>query len=123
MSASLPVSDSSLSFWHQTTRSFPHLNNNRDVPVPSTSRYAVIGSGVSGALTAWELIKRVKGEDILILEAREAVSGATGRNAGHVRPGITPVPTRFGAFPLLQSGTVRRKRKKSSKASESSYRQ
>ncbi|VUC35054.1 unnamed protein product [Clonostachys rosea] len=87
MSTSLPVSDSSLSFWHQTTRSFPHLNKNRDVSVPPTSQYAVIGSGISGALTAWELIKRgVKGEDILILEAREAVSGATGRNAGHVRP-------------------------------------
>ncbi|CAH0057810.1 unnamed protein product [Clonostachys solani] len=87
MSASLPVSDSSLSFWHQTTRSFPYLNNNRDAPVPLASRYAVIGSGISGALTAWELIKNgVKGEDILILEAREAVSGATGRNAGHVRP-------------------------------------
>jgi hypothetical protein len=95
MSPSLPVSDSSLSFWHQTTRSFAHLNSNRDVPVPLTSRYAIIGSGVSGALTAWELIKNgVKGEDILILEATEAVSGATGRNAGHVRPGITPTPVR-----------------------------
>ncbi|KAL6400167.1 FAD dependent oxidoreductase [Ilyonectria robusta] len=95
MEASLPVPSPTLSHWHRTTRSFPHLNENHLADVPSSTKYLIIGSGISGALTAWELINNgVKGEDVLILEAREAVSGATGRNAGHVRPGFA----RFSAI-------------------------
>lgn len=49
----------------------------------------IIGSGISGGLTAFELIESgAKAEDIVILEAREAASGASSRNAGHVRPGM-----------------------------------
>jgi glycine/D-amino acid oxidase-like deaminating enzyme len=56
--------------------------------VPASKKYVVIGSGISGALTAFELTENgVNGEDIVILEAREAASGASSRNAGHVRPG------------------------------------
>ncbi|KAI0170363.1 FAD dependent oxidoreductase [Pestalotiopsis sp. NC0098] len=83
----LPVPNPCLSFWQQTTRSFPYLNVNQDEQVPSKSKYVVIGSGISGALTSFELIGAgVPGEDITILEAREAASGASSRNAGHVRP-------------------------------------
>jgi len=47
----------------------------------------IVGSGISGALTAFSLIESgISGSEIVILEAREAVSGASGRNAGHVRP-------------------------------------
>lgn len=84
----LPVPEPCISFWQQTTRSFPHLNINRDEPVPTESAYVVIGSGISGALTTYELIEGgVPAEDITIIEAREAASGASSRNAGHVRPG------------------------------------
>ncbi|KAJ3539419.1 hypothetical protein NM208_g5501 [Fusarium decemcellulare] len=87
MQTSLPVPGPALSHWHRTTRSFPHLNANHSTQVPASARYLIIGSGISGALTAWELINSgIDGKDVLILEAREAVSGATGRNAGHVRP-------------------------------------
>lgn len=97
MEASLPVPSPTLSHWHRTTRSFPHLNENHLADVPSSTKYLIIGSGISGALTAWELINNgVKGEDVLILEAREAVSGATGRNAGHIRPGLS---LRLSCFP------------------------
>jgi hypothetical protein len=84
----LPVPNPCLSFWQQTTRSFPYLNVNENEEVPSKSKYVIIGSGISGALTSYELIAAgVPGEDIVILEAREAASGASSRNAGHVRPG------------------------------------
>lgn len=87
-SRSLPVPNPTLSFWHRTTRAFPHLNANVHSDVPSSTKYLIIGSGLAGSLTAWELIESgIPGEDVLILEAREAVSGASGRNAGHVRPG------------------------------------
>lgn len=57
-------------------------------PVPADSQYVIIGSGISGGLTAFELLEAgVSAEKIVILEAREAASGASSRNAGHVRPG------------------------------------
>ena len=84
----LPVDNPCLSFWQQTTRSFPYLLDNSESTLPPTTKYLVIGSGLSGALTAFDLIHSagVPGSDVLILEAREAASGATSRNAGHVRP-------------------------------------
>lgn len=86
--AGLPVPEPCVSFWQQTTRSFPYLNVNKDEQVPAESKYVIIGSGISGALTTYELIQGgVSSEDIIILEAREAASGASSRNAGHVRPG------------------------------------
>jgi hypothetical protein len=85
---SLPLPKPCLSYWQRTTRAYPHLNSNKTTPVPSSKKFVVIGSGISGALTAFELIENgVFGEDIVILEAREAASGASSRNAGHVRPG------------------------------------
>lgn len=84
---SLPRPNSCLSYWHKTTRAFPYLNANATASLPTSSRYVIIGSGISGALTAFSLIEEgVPGQEIVILEAREAVSGASGRNAGHVRP-------------------------------------
>lgn len=83
----LPRDAPCLSYWHRTTRAFKYLTANADTIVPASSPFVIIGSGISGALTAFSLIENgVKGEDIVILEAREAVSGASGRNAGHVRP-------------------------------------
>lgn len=84
----LPVENPCLSFWQQTTRSFPHLLANSESSLPQTTKYLVIGSGISGALTAFDLIHSagVPGSNVLILEAREAASGASSRNAGHVRP-------------------------------------
>lgn len=83
----LPLPAASLSYWHRTTRAFKYLNHNRENAPPASTTYAIIGSGLTGALVAYNLLERgVQGEDILILEAREAVSGSTGRNAGHVRP-------------------------------------
>ncbi|KAK5952410.1 hypothetical protein OHC33_006453 [Knufia fluminis] len=84
---SLPRSDGCLSYWHKTTRAFSHLNANATAPLPESSKYVIIGSGITGALTAFSLIESgISGSEIVILEAREAVSGASGRNAGHVRP-------------------------------------
>jgi len=88
--SSAPLPDPCLSYWPRTTRAFFHLNVNRNTSVPSSKKYVIIGSGKSGALSAFELCEHgVLGEDIIILEAREAASGASSRNAGYVRPGAT----------------------------------
>ncbi|KAK2776022.1 hypothetical protein FQN53_002916 [Emmonsiellopsis sp. PD_33] len=84
---SLPHPAPCLSYWQRTTRAFPLLHANRNVAVPASAKYVIVGSGLSGALTAFELLDAgVKGDDVIILEAREAASGASSRNAGHVRP-------------------------------------
>ncbi|KAJ5239121.1 hypothetical protein N7468_003740 [Penicillium chermesinum] len=86
-SKSLPRETPCLSYWQQTTRAFPHLFANRDLAVPTAAKYVVIGSGISGGLTAFQLLDSgVQADDVIILEAREAASGASSRNAGHVRP-------------------------------------
>ncbi|KAI7148449.1 FAD dependent oxidoreductase [Hortaea werneckii] len=73
---SLPLASLCLSYWHRTTRAWPHLDENHDRPVPSQVEYCIIGSGLSGALTAWELVESgIDGSNILILEAREAGRG------------------------------------------------
>ncbi|KAJ5256894.1 hypothetical protein N7478_012998 [Penicillium angulare] len=83
-SNTLPRQSPCLSYWQRTTRGFPYLFANKNNTVPSQIPYVIIGSGISGALTAFELLEAgVKGEDIIILEAREAASGASSRNAGH----------------------------------------
>jgi hypothetical protein len=89
-SRNLPNTTPCLSYWQRTTRAFPHLFANQHTQVPLTAKYVVIGSGISGGLTAFELLEAgVPGEDVVILEAREAASGASSRNAGHVRPGMS----------------------------------
>lgn len=88
LKSSAPLPKPCLSYWQRTTRAYPHLNINKSAAVPSSSKYVIIGSGISGALTAYELTENgIDGKDIVILEAREAASGASSRNAGHVRPG------------------------------------
>ncbi|EXJ89830.1 hypothetical protein A1O3_02897 [Capronia epimyces CBS 606.96] len=94
-SPGLPIPNPGLSFWQKTTRAFPHLNANSETPVPASSKYVVVGSGLAGSLTAYELLEAgIKGDEVVILEAREAASGASARNAGHVRPDA------FRGFPI-----------------------
>ncbi|KAJ5560873.1 hypothetical protein N7535_009070 [Penicillium sp. DV-2018c] len=86
-SRNLPNANPCLSYWQRTTRAYPHLSANIDSEVPRESKYVIVGSGISGGLTAFQLVEGgVKPEEIIILEAREAASGASSRNAGHVRP-------------------------------------
>ncbi|KAJ7364303.1 FAD dependent oxidoreductase [Mycena albidolilacea] len=83
----LPHTRPCLSIWQRSTRHNALLNEGRASDLPPTADAIVIGSGISGALTALELLSSPNGpKNVVMLEAREAVSGATGRNAGHCRP-------------------------------------
>lgn len=106
--SSLPVPNPCLSYWHRTTRAWPYLNHNSSNPVPSSPiKYLIIGSGLAGSLTAWSLVQKgIFPSEILILEAREAVSGASGRNAGHVRPDAF---RGFGAYRKIHGDEQARK--------------
>lgn len=84
----LPVPDKCLSFWQRTTRQFLLLNEGTTANLPPSADAIIIGSGISGALTAYELLSSPNGpKTVVMLEAREACSGASGSNEGHCRPG------------------------------------
>ncbi|KAJ6626711.1 DAO-domain-containing protein [Mycena sp. CBHHK59/15] len=92
----------SLSYWLQGVRASPLINLRTTEELPKAAEVVIIGSGMSGTLTAYELLTRPNPpKSIVILEAREMCSGATGRNAGHCKPdqyrGFSKYEKAFGA--------------------------
>ena len=59
----------------------------------------IIGAGISGISTAYELVKR--GHQTVLVEAREVLSGETGRTSGHLASdlddGYLEIGKKFGA--------------------------
>ncbi|KAK1829048.1 putative fad dependent oxidoreductase [Podospora conica] len=97
----LPVPNPSRSFWHSEP-SATLLGHRTTEELPETADVVVVGSGITGAFAAWFLKNGVgggeKGESVVMLEAREACWGATGRNGGHIQPFLyasPPSPARF----------------------------
>lgn len=74
--AELPVKNSTHSYWH-TDPSKILLGHRSTKDLPETAEVVVIGSGISGSFAAQELV--AGGTNVLMLEAREACWGATGR--------------------------------------------
>ena len=83
----LPVADGMLPFW----RTDPHpLDNYRSSEeLPDQSDIVIIGAGYAGSSVAHHILNLVKPgskpPSIVILEARQACSGATARNGGIFR--------------------------------------
>lgn len=79
---SFPVPDATTSFWRTQLHELDTSRSTEEIPAEVD--IVVIGAGYSGASIVHHLLKhsRVSGRDvsIAILEAREACSGATGRN-------------------------------------------
>ena len=78
--AGLPTANSTKSFWHSHPSA--KLIGHRTTPVlPTEADVVIIGSGISGASAAHYLQEDENGKDlnIVMLEAREACWGATGR--------------------------------------------
>lgn len=82
MTEPFPVRNATQPFWRQDLH---ELDNHRTTDeLPSSADIAIIGAGYAGASTAYHLLEKLKTSSekhsIVILEAREACSGATGRN-------------------------------------------
>ena len=78
----LPVDDPTEPYWRQD---LDELDNHRTTEtLPSTADIAIIGAGYAGASIAYHLLQKQNGQfskpSIVMLEARGACSGATGRN-------------------------------------------
>jgi glycine/D-amino acid oxidase-like deaminating enzyme len=81
----LPRQNPTKSYWQ--TPPLP-IADHRTTPIlPSRTEYAIIGSGITGTAIAYKLLQEEPNASIIILEARQASSGATGRNGGHCRAG------------------------------------
>ncbi|PYI07540.1 DAO-domain-containing protein [Aspergillus sclerotiicarbonarius CBS 121057] len=85
-----PSKNPSTSFWQQHPP-FPELVDIQSPTLPDRANIVIIGSGISGASIAYTLLTQSDsaepkdGLKIVLLEARELCSGATGRNGGHIK--------------------------------------
>lgn len=84
----VPVANATKSFWRSDPQA---LDNHRTTEqLPAKADIVIIGAGYTGASITHHLLEKSKASSqsvsIVILEAREACSGATGRNGGHLKP-------------------------------------
>lgn len=76
----------SLSYWLQQVRNDPLLDHRTTKDLPEEADTVIIGSGITGTLVAKHHLETWPSKSVVVLEAREFCSGATGRNAGHCKP-------------------------------------
>ncbi|CAE6354504.1 unnamed protein product [Rhizoctonia solani] len=81
---SFPTTDS---HWHNTVPESARLLHASEARLPGRADIVIIGSGITGALIARALLEHPNTSDlkIVIVEARDVCSGATGRNGGHIK--------------------------------------
>lgn len=90
----LPVKNPTKSFWHSEADDF--ARHRTTTTLPEKADVVIIGSGYAGASTAYYLLKDNPSKpSIVMLEARDTCSGATGRNGGHLKPDIYHSNIRF----------------------------
>ncbi|EPS44050.1 hypothetical protein H072_1941 [Dactylellina haptotyla CBS 200.50] len=99
----LPSEESTSSFWLKQPDEFL-LGHRTTAELPTEADIVIIGSGIAGAQTARYLCEQdggawTHGKRIVMLEAREACWGATGRNGnsqpkprGHCKPSLYAYP-------------------------------
>ncbi|KAH9064955.1 FAD dependent oxidoreductase [Lactarius vividus] len=94
-SPELPVDRPTVPFWTVPPAELPIDN---DAPLPSHVDVLVIGSGITGVSCTRTLLRHgPPGLRVLVLEARDVCSGATGRNGGHINAPL------FHDYPQLKS--------------------
>ncbi|KAH3974967.1 hypothetical protein HBH70_089000 [Parastagonospora nodorum] len=89
VSKPFPVGNAVPSYWRNEIGSID--THRSTAKLPAEVDVVVIGAGYTGASIVHHLLEETTGvgrptPSILILEAREACSGATGRNGGHLKP-------------------------------------
>ncbi|KAI0835361.1 FAD dependent oxidoreductase [Hypoxylon sp. FL0890] len=108
MAGPYPVPNATIPYWRTELH---ELDSHRSTPeLPRKQDIVIIGAGFAGAALAYYLLKDQPSSEkpsITILEAREACSGATGRNGGHLRPDLfVAVAARMQARGLAAANQV-----------------
>ncbi|OHE93985.1 FAD dependent oxidoreductase [Colletotrichum orchidophilum] len=107
--ADLPSAKSTASYWHRQP-SKTLLGHRTTKDLPPTADVVVVGSGITGAFAAKELLERQaggEGKRVVLLEAREVCWGATGRNGGHCQPVSYNPNTAIASFELANYAHLR----------------
>ncbi|KAL0954218.1 hypothetical protein HGRIS_005346 [Hohenbuehelia grisea] len=92
--STLPVPNPTRSFWLDTPGANPLARQGSEGLLSDDADVCIIGSGITGVSTAYHLAEGLKLQEeaggeplkVVILEARDFCSGATGRNGGHFAP-------------------------------------
>ncbi|KAF2029675.1 FAD dependent oxidoreductase-like protein [Setomelanomma holmii] len=81
-----PVANPLPSYWQHPKSPLANVIE-PEVDDAATTPYthAIIGSGISGTMIAYNLLKTQPNARVIMIEAREICSGATGRNGGHTK--------------------------------------
>ncbi|KAL8782979.1 MAG: hypothetical protein Q9195_009522, partial [Heterodermia aff. obscurata] len=106
--ADLPSEKSTASFWHSEPSEF--LLGHRTTPeLPPFADIVIVGSGITGASAARFLAEDARAKDlsIVMLEAREACWGATGRNGGHCQPLLFDSTPDVASFEVLNVNAMK----------------
>ncbi|KAL6812591.1 FAD dependent oxidoreductase [Trichoderma sp. SZMC 28015] len=93
----LPVDNPNKSYW-LSEPSEVLLGHHTTNDLPQTTDVLIVGSGITGAFAAHFLKEKAPNLNVVMLEAREACWGATGRNGGHCQPGYYVSPPHIAAF-------------------------
>lgn len=83
----LPVPKPTAPYWLDDPP-YPELTDIQSPALPAEADVVVVGSGIAGAAVAWSVLRECSRERrarVVVLEARQLCSGATGRNGGHIK--------------------------------------
>ncbi|KZV88343.1 nucleotide-binding domain-containing protein [Exidia glandulosa HHB12029] len=78
----IPVSNPTRSFWMHPLVTLPAPTDE----LPQHADVVIIGSGITAASIARTLLAESPDLTVVVLDARDACGGATGRNGGHMKP-------------------------------------
>jgi glycine/D-amino acid oxidase-like deaminating enzyme len=80
-----PVPNPLPSFWSKEPQKLDNFRSSANLP--ARADIVIIGAGFAGVATAYHILKdNPNPPSIVLLEARQVCSGATGRNGGHTKP-------------------------------------
>ncbi|KAH9882218.1 hypothetical protein J1614_001390 [Plenodomus biglobosus] len=80
-----PVNNPLPSYWHNPKSPLANVIEPETDNPTHLYDYAIIGSGISGTMIAYNLLLQHSDARVVMIEAREICSGATGRNGGHTK--------------------------------------
>ncbi|KAI1341398.1 FAD dependent oxidoreductase [Xylariaceae sp. FL0016] len=95
----LPVPNPTASYWHKEP-SQTLLGHRTTEQLPKSADVVIVGSGITGTMAAEFLREKMPAKSVVMLEAREACWGATGRNGGHCQPNMYAGQPHIASFEL-----------------------